>query len=95
MASDFRCGLVGKVVRCNYSLQTMQFTSEGHEILLTPNSQLEMFSMSCQITEVVPRWLEQLEASYEGDMELKDLIARVAVDKSGPQEYYLRQGLLM
>lgn len=56
---------------------------------------MEILSSCYQLSEVVPLWKEQIEESYEGDEEIQDLISKLVVDKSGPQEYYLKQGLLM
>lgn len=72
----------------------MQFTWNGQEILLSP-FQLEIISSCSQLSEVVPKWIEQIEECYKGDMERQNLITELEIDKTGPQEYYLKQGLLM
>lgn len=45
--------------------------------------------------EVVPRWLSQIEESCKDETKIQDIIAAVTVDKSGPQEFYMKQSLLM
>ncbi|KAL8135501.1 hypothetical protein AgCh_010225 [Apium graveolens] len=75
--------------------QKMRFNWKGKEILLSPEANIEIIKTCFNISEVVPRWMEQIKGSYEGDAEMQELIAILTVDKSGPQKYYLRQGLLM
>lgn len=38
--------------------------------------------------------MEQIIASYEGDVEVQGLISEAVVDKAGPQQFYMVQGLL-
>lgn len=47
-----------------------------------------------QLTVVVPMWMEQIGESYIGDQELQEIITEVFINKWGPQQYYLQQGLL-
>lgn len=80
--------------KCNYQRHTLQFIWKQQEILLGPNSVAEINQMEENWSAVVPLWMEQIIASYEGDKELDIIITERAVVKEGPQEYYLSQGLL-
>lgn len=82
--------------KCNYQRHTLQFIWKQQEILLGPNSVAEINQMeeNWSAIVIVPLWMEQIIASYEGDKELDIIITERAVVKEGPQEYYLSQGLL-
>lgn len=47
-----------------------------------------------QLSVVTPVWMEQIGESYVGYELIQGLIAEYTVNKEGPQEYYMRQGLL-
>lgn len=81
--------------KCNYQNRTMQIKWNDRDILLSPSSHVGIEGNCAQISEVVPMWMSQIEESYEGDTEIQDILTAVTVDKVGPQEYYMRQGLLM
>lgn len=55
---------------------------------------MELLGAMNKLTTAVPLWMEQIVHSYEEDKEIGGIIAEVSVDKTGPQEYYLHQGLL-
>lgn len=81
--------------RCNYLTQILQFDWKGEEVVLSPNSVVEFVGACAQLSEVVPRWMEQISESYLEDDEIQQIIAEITVDKSGSQEYHLRKGLLL
>lgn len=81
--------------KCNYQTKVMQFTWKGQELTLSPSSQFQLEGSCAQLSEVIPNWKLQIGESYDGDPEMQTLIAATTLDQSGPQEYYMRQGLLM
>lgn len=86
-------GQLGDLV-CNYNDHTLQFNWQGRTVELTADSQLFLEESCYQLTAIVPTWKEQLIDSYSGDTEVQNIIATVAIDKSGPQQYYITEGLL-
>ena len=82
-------------IRCNYQDSTMHFSWKGKEVMISPKDHFEIVAYCHQLSEVVPKWMSQIENSYEGDSEIQEIVAAITVDKGGPQEYYFRQGLLM
>lgn len=46
------------------------------------------------LSTVVPLWMQQLVASYEGDNLLKDIVAELSICTIGPHEYELVNGIL-
>lgn len=81
-------------IQCNFEKQTLQFYWQDKEVILTSDSKLEIIGACNQMTTVVPLWMEQLLASYEGDEDLKEIISEAVITKAGPQQYYLINGLL-
>lgn len=72
----------------------LQFSLQGHSLGISSVTSMELQGQCSQLTEVVPKWMEQIEESYVGDSEVGKLITEAAIDKQGPQEYCLQQGLL-
>lgn len=70
----------------------MHFHWNGSEVLLSSKDHFGVVGYCNQISEVVPRWMSQIEESYDGDTDIQDIITAITVDKGGPQKYYLRQG---
>lgn len=81
-------------LHCNYSEQSMQFSWDGQQVLITSESLVEFLGAIHQMSEAVPLWMEQLIHSYEGDSEVEGIMDATVVDQTRPQEYYLQQGLL-
>lgn len=78
-------------IRCNYQDNTMQFSWKETEVVISPKAHFEMISSCHQISEVVPRWMTHIDDSYEMSRDY----GCSTIDKGGPNEYYIRQELLM
>lgn len=81
-------------LKCNYSDKSLQFIWNKQQVTITPTSQVEILGAIHQLSVVTPLWMEQIISSYEGDTDVEEIITKEAIDTSGPQEYYLNQGLL-
>lgn len=79
---------------CNYLDYTFQFIWNQQVVKLSSKSVAEINQLGESWSAVIPLWMEQIIATYEGDKELDLIITERTVMKEGPQKYYLNQGLL-
>lgn len=80
-------------VHCNYQSQTMEFQWKGEQIKLPSALEVEKGQIH-QLSVVTPVWMEQIGESYVDDELMQKLISEYTIIQKGPQEYYMRQGLL-
>ncbi|KAL8120913.1 hypothetical protein AgCh_017910 [Apium graveolens] len=95
---DGKCGIQHRVGNCHqlsvvvpqWMEQITESYAEDKEI-----EDLIIDVVDChKLSVVVPQWMEQIAESYARDKEIEDLIIDDAINKLGPHQYYLQQGLL-